>query len=345
MKLHGLFWTLALSVAVQAGSAPAHYLKKKADWFAGGEAKQIASNILSWQTDLGGWPKNEDTTQPYTGDRAKLKPTFDNSATTDELRFLAHMFAATKDSRYRMALEKGFDHIIKAQYPNGGWPQYYPPPKSYPRHITFNDGAMVRLMLFLRETYTAELFEFLDGPRKQMARTAFDHGVECILKCQIKVDGKLTAWCAQHDEVTLEPRPARKYELVSLSGAESVGVVHLLMSLDKPGPAIKGAIEGAVAWFERVQLKGIKVDEVADAKSPSGKDARVVVDPAAPSLWARFYEIGANRPIFCDRDGVAKHQLCEIGYERRNGYGWLGNWPAVLLEKDYPAWKAKWATR
>ncbi|MCX7008980.1 MAG: pectate lyase, partial [Kiritimatiellaeota bacterium] len=100
MKILSLVLALAFASAAQAGSAPVHYLKKKADWFAGDEAKQIAANILSWQTDLGGWPKNEDTTKPYTGDRTKLKPTFDNSATTDELRFLAHMLAATKDARY-----------------------------------------------------------------------------------------------------------------------------------------------------------------------------------------------------------------------------------------------------
>ena len=68
-----------------------------------------------------------------------------------------------------------------------------------------------------------------------------------------------------------------------------------------------------------------------------------IKDPNAPPLWARFYEIGTNRPIFSDRDGVAKHDLSEIGYERRNGYAWLGTWPAPLLEKEYPAWKAKLA--
>ena len=114
------------------------------------------------------------------------------------------------------------------------------------------------------------------------ARRAFDRGIECILKCQIRVDGKLTAWCAQHDEKDYRPRPGRSYELV-------------------------------------------------------------VQDAAAPPIWARFYEIGTNRPIFCDRDGVAKHSLGEIGYERRNGYAWLGYWPRALLEQDYPAWKERTA--
>ena len=33
--------------------------------------------------------------------------------------------------------------------------------------------------------------------------------------------------------------------------------------------------------------------------------------------------------------------LAAIEYERRNGYAWYGYWPADLLKKDYPAWKAR----
>ena len=88
-------------------------------------------------------------------------------------------------------------------------------------------------------------------------------------------------------------------------------------------------------------LKGIKVVKVGDPNSPKGTDKRVAEDPSALPLWARFYEIGGNRPIFCDRDGVPKRQLSEIGYERRNGYDWLGHWPQALLEKEFPAWSAR----
>ena len=57
------------------------------------------------------------------------------------------------------------------------------------------------------------------------------------------------------------------------------------------------------------------------------------------------FEIGTNRPLFADRDGVAKYDLADIGYERRNGYGWLGYWPQKLLEKEYPTWKKKRAAK
>jgi pectate lyase len=335
---------LAAGGAAPAASGARKYLGKPADWYRGDEAKRVAANVLSYQADLGGWPKNIDTTAAaYRGDRSALRPTFDNDATTDELRLLARMYRATGDARYRDATLKGVDYVLKAQYPSGGWPQFYPPPRSYHRHITFNDNAMVRLMEFLRETYTSDLYDFLGAERRKAARRAFDRGVACILKCQIKVDGKLTAWCAQHDEKDYQPRPGRTYELVSLSGAESVGVVLLLMSLESPSPEVVRAVEAAVAWFEAAKIKGIRVVLEKDDKAPRGRNKVVVKDASAPPMWARFYEIGTNRPIFADRDGVARHDLAAIGYERRNGYAWLGYWPQKLLEQEYPAWKKKHA--
>src|SRR5256885_10155092 len=87
--------------AAQAAEGVRQYLKQSPEWFSSAQARRIAANVLSHQSDLGGWPKNTDTTKPYTGERAKLKPTFDNSATTDELRFLARIFNATQDPQYK----------------------------------------------------------------------------------------------------------------------------------------------------------------------------------------------------------------------------------------------------
>jgi PelA/Pel-15E family pectate lyase len=337
-----LLCCLAQVGAATAASGARKYLDRPAAWFRSDEAKRVAANVLSYQADLGGWPKNIDTTAaPYRGDRKELRPTFDNDATTDELRFLARMYKATGDARYRDAARKGVDYVLKAQYPSGGWPQFYPPPRTYHRHITFNDNAMVRLMEFLRETYSSDIYEFLGADRRKAARRAFDRGVACILKCQVKVGDQLTAWCAQHDENDYRPRPGRTFELVSLSGAESVGIVRLLMSLDAPSPEVVRAIEGAVAWFEAAKIKGLRVVVEKDAKAPRGRNKVVVKDAAAPPMWARFYEIGTNKPIFADRDGVAKQNLADIGYERRNGYAWLGYWPRKLLEQEYPAWTKK----
>jgi hypothetical protein len=94
------------------------------------------------------------------------------------------------------------------------------------------------------------------------------------------------------------------------------------MSLEGPGPEVVRAVEGAVAWLKAARLTGPRVEAREDPRSPIGRDRVVVKGPAAPPLWARFSETGSNRPLFADRDGVARYSLAEIGPERRNGYTW-----------------------
>ena len=140
---------------------------------------------------------------------------------------------------------------------------------------------------------------------------------------------------------TLAPAKARAYELPSLSGGESVGVVEFLMGIERPSPEVVRAIEGAVAWFRASQIKGIRVTALPAPGTPKGFDNTVAADPAAPGLWARFYELGTNRPIFCGRDSVVKYIMADIEYERRNGYRWYVDRPAKLLDAEYPAWLKK----
>lgn len=343
MRDHAARFVLLLTwvATARALGSPALYLNSSPEWYRTDEARRIAANVLSFQSDPGGWPKNVDTAaRAYAGaDRAKdLAPTFDNGATTGELRFLARAYSATREDPFKIAFLKGFDYVLAAQYPRGGWPQRHPP-SGYQAHVTFNDHSMLRLMEFLRESYTSEHYAFLDARRTDAARSAFSRGIDCILRCQVRDGGRLTAWCAQHDKDTFLPAPARAYELASLSGSESVGIVRLLMSLDDPSPEVVRSVDAAVAWLDAVKLTGVREAIVPDAASPTGRDKRLVPDPGAPPLWARFYELGTHRPFFCDRDGVKKYRLSDIGYERRNGYAWLGTWPADLIAVEYPRWK------
>jgi len=333
--LAGGLWVLGCPATALAEPLWRDYLKKPDDWYRRAEGIRIANNVLSWQSVHGSWPKNMDTTaKPFTGDAKKLAGTFDNGATVGELRLLARAFRATADPRDQQAFLKGLDHILKARYPTGGWPQFYPPGAKYHRHITFNDGTMVHLMELLREVATSADYEFVDAERRKAARESFDRGIQCILKCQIVVNGKLTVWCAQHDEIDYRPRPGRTYELVSLSGAESVGVLQLLMRLDHPSPEVVRAVGAGAEWFESAKLTGIRQTRV-------NGDKVIVKDPTAPPLWARFYEIESNRPIFSGRDGVKKYDLAEIESERRNHYAWYGDW-GERVARDYAQWKAKW---
>ena len=319
---------------------PSEYAKQPVEWFQSEEGRRIADNVLTWQTPHGDWPKVRDTaSEPFDGKSEDLRGTFDNSATTGELRFLARAFRATNEPRYEQAFLKGLSHIFEAQYPNGGWPQYYPLSKNYPRHITFNDNAMVRILELLRDVAESSDYQFLQTEYRTKAETAVSNGIDCILRTQIKQNGKLTAWCAQHDEKTLAPAWARAYEPPSLSGAESIGIVRFLMSIEEPTPEIVAAIEGAVEWFRSVVIHGIRLENFTNADGQD--DRRVVADPDAGPLWARFYELDSNRPIFLDRDSVVRYAFSEIGQERRTGYAYYGSWAAKLLADEYPQWREK----
>jgi len=319
-------------------------------WYGSDESKQVAENVLLYQRNIGGWPKNTPFHKPLTDDeKAQIRKEkdntdaiFDNGATTTEMRFLAKMYSKTGTDNYKYAVEKGLRFILQAQYENGGWPMFYPLRKGYYTHITFNDDATSRLMNLLKEVYQKNpSFAFInDETLVSGAKKAWERGLNCILKTQIVSNGKPTVWCAQHDETTLLPAKARSYELPSFSGGESVGLLKLLMEIEDPSSEIIRSVQGGMEWLNDHRLKNTRWDFFINAEGK--KDRRIVTDPKAGDLWARFYDLETGLPYVCDRDGIPKNTLEEIGYERRNGYSWYSDGPQKILDA-FPAWKAKLA--
>ena len=319
-------------------------LKKDAKWFSSDEAKAVADSVIQYQSPQGGWPKSTDLAKPPRTPEDIPPPgrgranSLDNDATTVPMQFLARIANATGEAKYRDSFLRGVDYLLAAQYPNGGWPQFWPLRQGYYSRITYNDEAMIRVITVLREVAEGEApYDFVDAARREKAAKAVALGIGCILKTQIKQDGKLTAWCAQHDEKTLDPTWARAYEPPSISGGESVGIVRFLMSIESPSDEVIASIEGAVEWLRSVQMKGLRVEQV---KNDDGRRERILIsDRDAPPLWARFYELKTNRPLYLDRDSVFRYDFSEISYERRSGYSYHGTWAGSLLEKDYPRWR------
>jgi PelA/Pel-15E family pectate lyase len=321
-------------------------LNRDAAWFASPGARTAADAVLRFQSSKGAWPKNVDFLAPITPEalaeieRGGKANTIDNQGTTLPLRFLAATAAATDEARYRAAFERGLDYLFASQYANGGFPQYYPLRKGYYAHITFNDGAMINVLELLRDVAEARApFRFVESARRTRAADAVARGIDCILRTQVMQEGLPTAWCAQHDEQTLAPAWARKYEPPSLSGAESVGILRFLMSVEAPKPEVVAAVEGAVTWFRSVSIKGARLETVP---TQGGKaDVVLVPDPAAQPLWARFYELGTNRPLYMDRDSKPLYDFALVSYERRSGYDYHTTAPARVLQRDYPEWRAR----
>jgi len=345
-------------------------LNRPAEWYASDEARKLADNVISFQTPAGGWSKNmnyadharqpgelfapgnaapaaaaavtaaaksEDNDAPrdpnwhYVG-------TFDNNATITQLRFLARVGAAGDEksgATYRAAVARGLDYALAAQFPNGGFPQVYPLEGGYHDAITYNDNAMVNILQFLGEVARGDGgFAFLPAEARTRATAAIQRGVACILACQIKVDGHRTVWCQQHDALTLAPASARNYEMPSQSGSESDDIMLYLMAVPNPSPEIVAAVHAAAGWFKKTELR-----DVAFRPAPDGSGRALLAAPGAHGLWARYYQIGTDLPLFGDRDKSIHDHVEEISKERRNGYSWFNNGPDRALE-SYAKWAA-----
>ncbi len=256
--------------------------KEEGSWFASKEAVRIAENVLLYQRDIGGWPKNIQMHQSLSKEEIKdlnaLKKstkdvTTDNGATCQEMLFLSKMYRQVPDKRYKEAFVKGVNYLLMAQYDNGGWPQFYPLRKGYYSHITFNDDSMVNILNILKEVKDKTNY-FSIQPSDSITdkvSIAFDKGIDCILKTQYKQNDTLTGWCAQHDENTLLPAKARAYELPSLSGSESAKIVLLLMTLENPSKEVVSAVNSAVAWFEKVKITGLREEHIYNESGQSDR--------------------------------------------------------------------------
>ncbi|SNC66319.1 pectate lyase, PelA/Pel-15E family [Hymenobacter gelipurpurascens] len=321
------------------------------------QVDSVAEKMLVYQRSVGGWPKavkevKVDYTKPLSAalraatlaDAGRTDATIDNKATTREITYLLKAYKATNRVAYKAAAERGIQYLLKMQYANGGFPQYYPDFSNYRHQITYNDNAMVLALEVLRSVAKQEGdFTAVDPALVPLAKGAVERGVACILKTQYVQNGQLTAWCAQYDEKTLQPAKARAFELASLSGDESAAIVEFLLGVENPSPEVKKAIASAIAWFEKVKMPNQALKEIKDPAQPSGRDRVIVAQPGA-SLWARFYDLETNRPIYVGRDSKVHYALSEIENERRAGYVYAGTWPEKLLQRDYPKWQQKWAT-
>jgi len=346
------------TIPASANSVRGLALDESADWYAQAAARHIADIVVSFQTPAGGWSKNLNLTrsarvpgESFAPDNLSRRPssvdydepldtnwdyvgTFDNDATTTELRFLAKViaFSSTNDASYRAAFQRGLDYIFAAQYPNGGWPQVWPLQGGYHDGITYNDNAMLNVLELLRDVAVGtNEFAFVPASVRARARAILKRGLDCVLATQVIVNGQRTAWCQQYDPLTRQPASARNYEMPSLASSESASLVSFLMQLPDPDSNVVAAVHAAAVWFGKIKIENKAYQLV------HGQGRQLVDAQGHGPLWARYYEIGANRPIFGDRDRSIHDDVNEISLERRNGYAWFRDAPKNLLEQ-YAFW-------
>lgn len=296
----------------------------------------LALNIVSWQLPHGGFfkamEKNYKSKWDGKAARSTWKSkdgvelgTFDNEATTTEIRFLADVYKKTKNKDIKNSVQKAIDFVLTSQYSSGAWPQVYPKRGNYSDAATYNDDAMVRVMVLAddivnkRQPFDSDI---LDNTYRSRLQQALNKGVQYTIKAQIVNNGTPTIWGAQHDPVTYESVPARAFELASKTTTESVGITAFLMSQPQTAE-VKKAAQSALKWFDTNRIDGMKYNR----QGPEffQKDASSV-------MWYRFYNVEDNKYFFSDRDGKKYTDIMKISEERRLGYAWAGSQAKSLLK-------------
>jgi PelA/Pel-15E family pectate lyase len=330
-------------------------------YFGTAPARHIADVIVSFQTPAGGWSKNmgfsgalRQPGQPYAANNLNAFPdpndfdkpkdpkwnyvgTLDNDSTNTELHFLAKVQAVTpgKDGdAYRASFIKGIRYLLAAQYPNGGFPQVYPLEGGYHDAITFNDNAVSESAETLSDVAEAKPgYEFVSADLRKQAAGAVSRALQCIQVSQIVIEGKKTIWPQQEDALTLQPVSARNYEPGALAASESADLLEYLMSLPNPSKELVASINAGAAWLKDHEILGF---EYTGGRGVEGGRKLKPKEGAGP-LWARYYSVPAQKPIFGDRDKTLHDDVNELSLERRNGYAWYSGAEQKTLD-DYADW-------
>ncbi|MFT3997500.1 MAG: pectate lyase [Asticcacaulis sp.] len=333
-------------------------LDKPADWYRSAEARTVTANILSFQTPAGGWGKNHPRNAPprlkgqaYILGNEPARPaghydthapywhyvgTTDNGATITEIRFLARVASVTGDETVKSAALKGLDYFLKAQFPNGGWPQVWPLEGGYHDAITLNDYAMGSVVTLIGEAARGQGdFSFVPREVRTRLSEAEARAIDCFLKSQVRVDGRLTLWAPQYDALTLTPCSARAFEPPALSCTDSAALLIYLMQQPSPSKALKAAVKAGIETLEATMIRDVDFVLVPDIK------ARRLVSSPGRGMWGRYLDLRTLKPIFGTRERDIYDALEDIETPGNGpgGYRWYSSSPGKAISA-YARWRA-----
>ncbi len=214
--------------------------------------------------------------------------TFDDNKSQSALTFLMQLDRALefRDARVHAATLFALDSVLKAQFPNGAWPQGYqefPDPAKYPVKsasyppdwVRKHPGAKYQLYYTFNDNAIADTIDMLFRATRVYQDPKYrDAAIKAggfILLAQMPEPQP--AWAQQYD---FEMRPvwARKFEPPAISGGESQGVLRILHRLyvETGDRKFLAPVPVALAYLRRSQL-------------PNGR-------------LARFYELQTNKPLY-----------------------------------------------
>jgi PelA/Pel-15E family pectate lyase len=226
-----------------------------------------------------------------TGNR-RNRTTLDDNNSQSAFRLLMRVDKVEKfaDAEIHSAVKYGLEALLRAQYPNGAWPQGYDafpraedfpvkkarypqtwswefPGKRYYTFYTFNDNSIADIMDMMVEAYqTYGDQRYLDAAKR---------GGDFMILAQMPEPQPV--WAQQYN-IDMEPAWARKFEPPAVTGSETFGIMRALLDLYvvTGEERFLAPIPPALAWAKRSLL-------------PDGR-------------LARFYELNTNKPLYFKRD-------------------------------------------
>jgi len=88
--------------------------------FRPNHVKEIGWNLVKYQNEDGGWPKNIDWLTNIDPDSVKMlldeklkKSTLDNRNVYSQIEFLSHAFTITKETEFIKSAERGLSYILR----------------------------------------------------------------------------------------------------------------------------------------------------------------------------------------------------------------------------------------
>jgi hypothetical protein len=296
-------------------------------------ARAAANALVQGQLCNGGWDyiiefdpaKRKRYTYRADGNcsEQKVPTTLDDNVTQAATRLMMRVDRELgfKDSQIHQAAEAVLDSLLRAQYPNGAWPQRYTafpdpaqfpvkkasypekwdwvwPNKSYFALYTFNDNSVADAIDTMLEA--ARIY---NDPRYLASAK---RGGDFILLAQMP--DPQPAWAQQYD-LNMQPSWARQFEPPSITGGESQGIMGILLVLYRETGEKKylDAIAPALAYLERSVLPAVA--------NPS--EIRRRINGGGPAL-ARFYELKTNKPLYVTKG--MQVQAKGLGSLRPDGY-------------------------
>lgn len=267
-----------------------------------------AARALVWgQLASGGWDyridfdKEESKKWHYRRDveagdtvtgKRRNRTTLDDNNSQSAFRLLMRVdkVLGFKDAEIHNAVVYGLDALLKAQYPNGAWPQRYEefpkaedfsvdkarypetwsrefPKERYYTFYTFNDNSIADIMATMVEAYrTYDDARYLEAAKR---------GGDFMILAQMPEPQP--AWAQQYN-LNMEPAWARRFEPPSVTGGETFGIMRALLDLyvETGAERFLEPIPRALAWAKRSML-------------PDGR-------------MARFYELKTNTPLYFTKD-------------------------------------------